>query len=185
MDTQVILSNLFMICSFAILIIGLFILLIVFRKKIKSLLAGKSKPFLRPAVKHIINCANPPFIPPGYSVEKHQPGNEQYEFDAVKVFLFQSKKQEKEILTGDELLQELDNIPVLNVNVLDYLLAHKELIPESWKDKRIYFLGTIYLLNGIRVVRYLYWSRSQWSWCQRWLESGFDYRHFAAAVPKN
>jgi len=160
-------------------------LLIIFRKQVKLLMSGESKTLPRSSAKHIINCAIDPFIPNGYVLEKHQPGDENYEFDAVKVFLFQSKKQEKEILVGEELLQELDNIPILNANVLDYLIAHPELIPDSWKDKRIYFLGTIYLLNDIRVVRYLYWSKSQWTWCQRWLESGFDHRHFAAVVPKN
>lgn len=183
MNTQSILFIL--VCLFVILIISLLIRLVVFRKKMKSLLSSKSKTIFRPAAKHIINCADPPFVPNGYVLEKHQPGSEQYEFDAVKVFLFQSEKQKSEILTGEELLQELDNIPVLNANVLDYLLVHKELIPESWKDKRIYFLGTIYLLNGARVVRYLYWNKFQWSWCQRWLDSGFDHRHFAAVVPKN
>lgn len=177
MNVATIVLGIFAIC--------LLVLFIVFRKQIKSLMSGESETLPQPSIKHIINCATDPFVPNGYVLDKHQPGSKDYEFDAVKVFLFQSEKQEKGILVGEELLQELVDIPSLNANVLDYLMVHPELIPESWKNKRIYFLGTIYLLNDIRVVRYLYWSKSQWTWCQRWLESGFDHRHFAAVVPKN
>ena len=87
-----------------LLVIFLLVILIIFRKQIKSLVSGKSKILPRSLIKYIINCADPPFVPSGYILEKHQPGDKDYEFDAVKVFLFQPKKQEKDILTGDEFI---------------------------------------------------------------------------------
>jgi len=47
----------------------------------------------------------------------------------------------------------------MNANVLDYLLAHPELIPEDWKNKYVFFWGTIYRYSsgGLRSLPLLEW----------------------------
>ena len=78
-------------------------------------------------------------------------------------------------MVGNNLRQELDDQPTLNANVLDYLLAHPELIPEEWKGKAVFFWGTIYRRSdGGLYVRCLYWGGSKWRWHGRWLDNGFN-----------
>jgi tetratricopeptide (TPR) repeat protein len=69
------------------------------------------------------------------------------------------------------LREELGGKPLLNANVLDYLLTHPAAIPENWKTdevgrpRRISFWGTIYTIPGGSprlAVRYLYWDKSAW-----------------------
>jgi hypothetical protein len=78
---------------------------------------------------------------------------------------------------GNKLRKELASKLVLNANVLDYLLAHTELIPEEWKGKYVFFWGTIYLYSGGRLyVRCLYWRGDRWNWDCFWLGDVFrDY----------
>jgi hypothetical protein len=57
----------------------------------------------------------------------------------------------------------------LNANILDYLLENQELIPESWKNIIVFFLGTQYYdpLGNI-CVRYLCWfGEGGWGWSCR------------------
>jgi len=126
--------------------------------------------------EHLINTDAAPFIPEDWTwtVEKHLT-NGIYKFSPDHVSLFLSDKQKKSCIKGHKLRKELAGKPVLNANVLDYLLAHQELIPESWKGKTIFFWGTIYrsLLVGLS-VRYLHWDGSKWGWDDRWLDRGFS-----------
>ena len=77
-------------------------------------------------------------------------------------------------LEGNKLRKELQSRKVLNANVLDYLLAHPELIPEEWKGKCLFFWGTIYRRsNGHLYVRFLYWFGDRWRWVGGWLDDGW------------
>ena len=98
----------------------------------------------------IIDCDADPFVPDGLTVVEHRKGG-QWKFDHDKVALYLSLEQlTSTVIRGDELFRDLKNKPVLNANVLDHLLAHPHLIPESWerdgegKGRSIYFWGTIY-----------------------------------------
>lgn len=129
-------------------------------------------------VEHIINCDVQPFTPSGWSVEKHTPGG-QWPWDPSKIILYLSKKQKKSgTIEGNKLRQELEKLEgmlTLNANVLDYLLAHPEIIPEEWKGKAVFFWGTIYRhSDGYLIVRCLYWDGSQWDWDNYWFGSDFD-----------
>jgi hypothetical protein len=80
-------------------------------------------------------------------------------------------------------------MPVMNANVLDYLLANPDLIPEEWKKdekgntRYIFFWGTVYRRsNGNLCVRCLYWDDSGWYWSLRWLVIDF-FGFYPAAVP--
>lgn len=132
--------------------------------------------------EHLINCEADPFIPEGWSVEKHRRGGLFKFDDPAKISFYLSKKQKKgDYSVGNDLRKELKNMPVLNANVLDYLLAHPELIPESWKGKAIFFWGTIYRYSsGSLCVRCLSWFGSKWSWGRRLLVYDFDSSNPAA-----
>lgn len=65
---------------------------------------------------------------------------------------------------GHNLKKKLEGQPVLPVHVLDYLLEHPEIIPESWKGKVIFFWGTIYRYAvGNLCVRFLNWLGIVWN----------------------
>jgi len=76
---------------------------------------------------------------------------------------------------------------VYNANLLDYLLAHPELIPDSWKGKAVFFWGKIYRVSSGRLyVRYLFFHGhgERWSWSYHWLDYDFDSDSPAAVAGK-
>src|SRR3989344_6007829 len=126
---------------------------------------------------NIIDCDADPFVPDGWKVEEHKKGG-QIDFDPAQVLFHLSTGQmgDKSI-KGNELRKELADEPVLNANVLDYLLAHSDLIPEEWKTDTkgntcyIFFWGTIYRYSDGRLcVRYLFWNDGRWDWGRSWLD---------------
>jgi hypothetical protein len=133
--------------------------------------------------RHIIDLDAAPHIPKNLKVESHKKGG-QFEWDLKKVQLYLSPNQEDgKYIVGKYLRKELENQPVLNANALDYLLEHRELIPEEWKGKRIFFWGTIYLhSNGNLCVRCLCRSGKSWYWDCNWLYDDFSSRNPAAVA---
>jgi hypothetical protein len=126
-------------------------------------------------IKHIIDCDAKPFVPDGWKVEEHIKGG-QFKWDSSQIepYLDKSQKNGKSIV-GNKLRELLAGKSALNANVLDYLLANTELIPEEWKGKYIFFWGTVYRHSDGRLyVRYLYWHGDGWSWYYYWLGYGFD-----------
>ncbi len=124
-----------------------------------------------------INCDAPPFTPDGWTIapESEQLPNRvrgQLIFDPTKIKLYLSpNQQDGKRIEGNNLRKELENELTLNATVLDYLLAHPELIPEEWeRDEKgviryIFFWGTVYRnLNGSLCVRYLYFFCGRWNW---------------------
>ncbi len=148
-------------------------------------LSGKS---MVKMVEHLIDCDADPFTPSGWKVEEHKKGG-QFAFDPAKIKLYLSLNQQGgKCIEGNKLRKELANEPVLNANVLDYLLAHPELIPEGWKKdekgntRYIFFWGTIYRgSDGSLFVRYLYFRDGRWGWNCRWLDIGW-HDNFPAAL---
>ena len=126
------------------------------------------------AIGHVIDCDVDPFVPDDWKVESHKKDGS-FEWDLAKFKLHLSPNQKDgKCIEGNKLKEELEKELTLNANVLDYLLAHTELIPEEWKGKYIYFWGTIYRgSDGALYVRYLYWDGSRWGWRCGWLDSGF------------
>ncbi len=124
--------------------------------------------------KYIIDTDKQPFIPEGLRIEKHIKGGK-FEWNPAHVELYLSENQKNgNYITGNQLLKELKGKPVLNANVLDYLLAHPELIPEDWKGKYVFFWGTLYRSSGGNLfVRCLRWGGSRWNWNDDWL--GLDW----------
>lgn len=131
--------------------------------------------------QHLIDCDAAPFLPSGWTVEKHTRGG-QFEWNPTKVKLYLTKSQKPgKLVEGNKLRKELEGHLVLNANVLDYLLAHPELIPDEWKGKAVFFWGTIYRYSdGDLFVRCLYWCGGRWGWSRHWLDLSFNDSHPAA-----
>lgn len=145
---------------------------------IKKVLAGTSQIV---AVRHVIDCDADPFVPENWSMESHKRhGSLEWNPDTVRLYLDDGQKNGK-WTKGTELRKKLESQPVLNANVLDYLLAHQELVPDSWKDKAVFFWGTVYRYSdGHLYVRYLYWYGYRWHGDYRWLGRDFNISHPAA-----
>ena len=126
-------------------------------------------------VKHLIDCDTEPFIPENWSIHpEDQIGSRvsgKLEFDPEKVSLHLADSQKTGCMIGHDLKAMLQGQLVLPANVLDYLLAHPEAIPESCKGKFVFFWGTIYRDSGGNlVVRYLHWNGDRWNWNYYWLD---------------
>lgn len=112
----------------------------------------------------IIDCDADPFVPDGWKVLSHKKDG-QVVWDTEKVGFYIPPCQ-KDILppVACEVEEELKDQPVLNANVLDYLIDHPEcagIENLAWMDEgeikgEIYFWGTIYEdEDGERCVRAL------------------------------
>ncbi len=91
--------------------------------------------------------------------------------------LYLSKRQRNgRVIGGNDLRKEIEGKPVLNANVLDWLLKeeNQHLIPEFWKSKVVFFWGTIYRDPAGRLsVRCLNWDGGRWRWGWDWLEGAW------------
>lgn len=143
-------------------------------------------------INHIIDCDKQPLIPyDGWKVEEHIKGGQfTWNPEKVKLFLSVNQKDGKSI-EGNKLRKELKDEPVMNANLLDYLLDHPNLIPEEWKvdekgnTRYVFFWGTIYRYSGgYLCVRYLYFSGGRWEQGGFWLGSDFDGRYSACVSAK-
>lgn len=135
-------------------------------------------------IEHLIDLDANPLVPSGWKrAEEHQKGG-QFKWDAAKVNLYLSKKQEGgNYIVGTKLREELKGKLVYNANLLDYLFAHPHLIPEEWKGQHVFFWGTIYRdSDGVLCVRCLGWGGGRWRWGGSWLDGGWD-GDGPAAVP--
>lgn len=141
-------------------------------------------------VEYVINCDVDPFVSNGWKAESHTKGG-QFAFDPAKIKFYLSPNQlDGKRIEGNKLRKELANEPVLNANVLDYLLKNSHLIPEDWKkDERgntryIFFWGTIYRYSyGFLFVRCLcWWHDGSWRWDLHWLDYDWIDYHPAAVL---
>lgn len=100
----------------------------------------------RAEINYLIDLDADPYVPEHWSLIEHRKGG-QVIWDPKKISLYLSQKQQDgKVAKGGELRKELARLPVLNANVLNFLLrySHLNLIPKEWKGKRVYFWGTIY-----------------------------------------
>lgn len=116
--------------------------------------------------------ANPDIPYKWWKVEEHRNGG-QFTWNKETVNLYFSDRQRDGMWTdGHDFREQLKDQPVLNANVLDYLLKHQDLIPKEWKGRKICFWGTIYRNVGKidrdegfgLIVRYLYYDDNMWNW---------------------
>ena len=137
---------------------------------------------------HFVNCDIDSYIPSGWSlkgeeaehrrsgmVKLERRGDDLYA-NGRKIELFLAENQ-KDGIKGHYLRGVLTAKPVLNANILDYLLKpeNQHLIPESWKCKYVFFWGDVYRDSyGYLCVRDLCWDGDGWRWDDRWLAYVFD-----------
>lgn len=153
---------------------------------IKSVLYGHSEIKM---IEHIVDLDAQPFIPKGLELHSHKKGGQfKYNPSKIKLYLHEFQKNGGRI-EGNKLQKELENIPCYNANLLDFWLAHKELIPEQFKEKTdgyityIFFFDTVYRdSRGLLYVRCLFWHGGGWNSSYNWLGYGW-YRDGAVAVP--
>jgi hypothetical protein len=144
----------------------------------------------RNAPAHVIDLDARPFVPEGWEVrpEDQLPNaaKGQLVWDVSKMQLHLDDAQKNGgVIEGDKLCKKLAELgdALLNANVLDWLLAHPEEIPESWRGKEVFFWGTIYRRSsGYLCVRYLYWGGSRWYWSYFWLDSRWNGSNPAAVL---
>ena len=94
------------------------------------------------------------------------------EVNLDNVHLVTTLKDGENSVQGEEKLRRLKATGEirLDAKVFQTLWENKELIPKSWKGKRVYFDGTILRdPYGRRFVLYLCWYGDKWSWGCRWL----------------
>lgn len=134
----------------------------------------------------VINLEATPHCPYGWIIEEHRAGDPSLEWDPTKLALYLEEGQQTGVVQGTELREKLKGKAILNATLLDYLLAHPELIPDDWKGKAIFFWGTIYRGSPcVLGVRYLYWAGRQWCSACVWLNGDFGDSHPALVSASN
>lgn len=149
------------------------------------LLANKVVVVIR---EHIVPAGDP-LVPEGWTVKCHRDdyaGNDYYPRNLTRTgddLFFRGRKIELFLCQGQgsgktswdrmdycSVERQLADKDTLPANVLDYLLANPDVIPDSWRvdekgqGRSICFWGTQYSAeDGLSCVRTLYWDGSKWT----------------------
>lgn len=126
-------------------------------ERIKPVLSGMAT---IQKVMHLIDGDADPCcrLKPGWQLVQHRKIG-MVEWDPAKIKFFLSEEQKDgRLIRGNQLYSLLENQPVLNECVQDYLTRltnMDELFPDEWEDHILYFWGTIYRdeHNQLRVPR--------------------------------
>lgn len=133
----------------------------------------------------IVDLDADPFIPDGWSLESHAKGGK-FDFYAPRIGFYLSKKQQdRGALEGRKLRKELQDQPVFNANLLDWLLRkeNQRFIPAEWAGQEPCFWGTIYrITDGSLSVRQLCMRGGGWCSGGYSLDYGFGSGHPAAVL---
>jgi len=117
--------------------------------------------------EHIIDCdSNPVFSFSFGRVVGHEKGGKLV-WDATTVRPFRREWfGMRPSVGGLELWKMSSGSPTLNACVLDYLLAHPDLIPPEWKSSYVLFRGTVFLdvVDGFFYAAALVWSDILQKW---------------------
>lgn len=151
---------------------------------IRELLYGRATLSLP---EHLIDCDSDPCVPQNWSLKSHLKMGV-WKWQPEKVVLFKFKEQAGSKRIGEYLYQKLEESPVLNANVLDYLLQHHHLIPSDWKNVFVFFWGTIYFSSGgketVRCLRFNQ-ENKRWGWFWAHLDYRFSLDNCPAAMLSN
>ena len=139
-------------------------------------------------LKIIIDLSAPAMLPKewrekNWEVIEHIAGPTDFEWDPEKVKPWLSIQQEGDKrIEGNTLLKEIRKRgPTFNANMLDWCLAHPNLVPEDWQ--MMFLWDTLYLNrpSGDQCVRYLCLDSRGPRWGYRWLNEYWYLRNPAAA----
>jgi len=129
----------------------------------------------------IIDCDADPFVYEGMSVYSHKKTGKTAWKDLNPVLWQWDQQKVDDGISGHLLARELASKPVLNANVLWFLVKNQELIPEEWQEKNyVCFWGTVYL-NGTHglYVETLHYGERGWDVVPRELDEMFDIYEYA------
>lgn len=99
------------------------------------------------------------------------------EIDLSQVQLVIMLTKRESVVKGEEKLRRLKEAGYvrLDAKIFQELWENQEFIPEDWKEKVVYFDGTVFQSPvGGRCVLDLYWSGSCWNWNYNWLENDWN-----------
>lgn len=130
--------------------------------------------------QHYVDCDADPLEIKGFTVVSHKQTG-LWKFNPYPNFYLSEKQKDSKnethgTIKGCELYQELTDQNVANANVLDFLLAHPQLISESWLFP-LPFWGTIYRDNktGQCFVRCLiHYLGGEYGYAMHWLGAYFN-----------
>ncbi len=143
-------------------------------RKVRQLRLGLAELVLH---KYIIDLDAAPYVTSQWKVVSHQNGGEFKWWPDVGFYLHVDPDQEEGFgVNGDRLRSKLEKLPVLNANVLDFLIRNKNLIPEKWKGCDVCFWGTVYEDARGSFVRSLYWTGEHWNTGIEFLDRAWDGR---------
>ena len=112
----------------------------------------------------MIDCNKDPETLYGMQVIEHQKTGPVY-WDPDRVELYCHEKQSRNGIGGEELQAVMADKSALNANVLTYLHDNPHLIPHDWRDKMIFFWGTIYRhSSGQPAVYFLSFKGGKLGW---------------------
>ncbi|HUQ30182.1 MAG TPA: hypothetical protein VM103_01540 [Candidatus Paceibacterota bacterium] len=131
-------------------------------KEVRAVIEGNATVTI---TRHVVGCnASEPQLR-GYTIASHSRLRRDWEFRKYEMKLWQpDEKLHQQCLRAA--FREIDQKYLLNASILEYLLAHPEVMPEDTenkikKDGPILFLGTVYEnTEGDQLVRALtsYWD---------------------------
>ena len=135
---------------------------------------------------HIVNCDAPPCLMSGVMIYHHKKmGMLNIIPEMIKLYSYYGgdihDSRVEEILLGEAKSSLLEDFG-LNANVVDYLYNNQQIIPESWKGKKIYFFNTVFKpREGSCYINYLEWQ--WWHGCNPLWIVGQE--HFFSILTKN
>jgi hypothetical protein len=140
-------------------------------------------PFTFEGKREVVNCQTLPYLQNDWEVlpdEKQLPNRfcGDFIFGEQTINLFLLEKQKTMFLSGNVICQELVEKRVCTANLLDYLLQpeNQYRIPNGWKNKSVFFWGTIYydIWHDSQFVRYLKFVNGKWEWRYGWLDCAWN-----------
>lgn len=128
--------------------------------------------------EHFINCDDIPRIPKGWELIRHdQCGKIKWETENVSFYVVPDLQENGKKIRGYGVRRMIEEMPVLNINAMRYLLRRQCLIPKKWRGKAIFFWGTIFRdHNHNLIVYYMFWEDKykQWQESFAWFGAELD-----------
>lgn len=136
------------------------------------------------SIYYPMDLQQPPHCPKGLTVRDHA---KDYVVDPTEVALLLhcSTAQAVGRVSGHDVRAALVKIPVLNANVLDFLMIPENhcYIPENWRGRKVFFWGTTYMVaHGEECVRFIEWGSHGWASSYRRLSDEWGMADLAAVV---
>lgn len=122
-----------------------------------------------------INFGSDPILEPGWRIRKKDQirsrlkGDWLLQYSCIGLHI-SHKQRDGGSISGHELVKDLEGEPVMGLQLLNYFYSSPYIIPSEWKNKMVFFWGTIlHSWEGGLYVFYLYWDGESCYKNYRWL----------------